>query len=72
MTVGQILSRARKKLGKKQSEIAGVLGKSQPTIHEWETDKSLPRTDEVREVARVYGVKPEQLLPKKPRAKAAS
>lgn len=71
MTVGEVLSRARKRLGKKQSEIAALLDKSQPTIHEWETDKSLPRTDEVREVARVYQVKPEQLLPKKPRTKAA-
>lgn len=71
MTVGEVLSRARKRLGKKQSEIAALLDKSQPTIHEWETGKSLPRTDEVREVARVYGVKPEQLLPKLPRNKEA-
>lgn len=71
MTVGERLSLARKRLGKKQSEIAALLGKTQPTIHEWETDKSLPRTDEIREVARVYGVEPEQLLPRKPRTKAS-
>lgn len=74
MTVGERLSRARMRLGKKQSEVAALLDKSQPTIHEWETDKSLPKTDEIREVARVYGVRPELLLPKlprKPRKKAS-
>ena len=72
MTVGQILSRARKKLRKTQGEIASELGKTQPTIHEWESDKSLPRTDEVRDVARVYALEPEQLLPRsKRKARAA-
>ena len=74
MTVGQVLSRARKKLGKKQNEIVALLAKrgvqkTQPTIHEWESDKSLPRTDEVRDVAAVYQVNPEQILPRKRRAK---
>jgi transcriptional regulator with XRE-family HTH domain len=63
MTVGQRMRRARKKLGKTQAEMAAEVGREQPTIHEWETDKSLPRTADVRKVAQAYGLRPEQLLP---------
>lgn len=76
MSVGATLLRARKRLRLKQSDIVALLAKrgvqkTQPTIHEWESDKSLPRTDEIRDVAAVYDVEPEQLLPKKRRTKVA-
>lgn len=63
MTVGERLRKARKKLKKTQAEIAGELGKTQPTVTAWESDQTLPHTADVRAVARAYGLKPEQLLP---------
>ncbi len=63
MTVGERLRKAREKRGLSQSQVAERLSKTQPTIHEWESDKSLPRTAEVRAVAEVYGLRPEMLLP---------
>ncbi len=63
MTVGERLKKARERLGKTQAEVAAELGCTQPTIHAWESDDNLPRTKEVRAVATVYGLKPEQLLP---------
>lgn len=65
MTVGERLRSAREKLKKTQREIAEELGKAQPTIHAWESDQTLPKTDEIRTVAAVYGLKPEQLLPER-------
>lgn len=43
--------------------MAAELGKTQPTIQAYESDKALPRTEDVRAVAKAYGLKPEQLLP---------
>jgi transcriptional regulator with XRE-family HTH domain len=65
MTIGERLRKAREKLEKTQKQIADELGKKQPTIHAWESDQTLPKTDEVRAVAAVYGLKPEQLLPER-------
>lgn len=63
MTVGERLRKARLKLGKRQCDIADELGCSQPTVHGWEADKFLPETERIRDVAKAYGVQPEQLLP---------
>lgn len=63
MTVGQRLKRARKAQGKTQAEIADELDRTQPTVSAWETDEALPRTDEIRAVARVYRLRPEEILP---------
>lgn len=63
MTVGERLRKAREKLEKTQSQIAGELGLTQPTVHAWEVDRTLPRTEDIRAVAKAYGLKPEQLLP---------
>jgi transcriptional regulator with XRE-family HTH domain len=63
MTVGERLKRARTRLDKTQAEIAAEVGCQQPTVHEWETDKAVPKTRDVRKVARAYGLRPEQLLP---------
>lgn len=63
MTVGERMKAARERLGKTQLQVAEELGKKQPTVHAWESGQTLPRTEEVRAVAKVYGLKPEQLLP---------
>ncbi len=63
MTIGEELRKARAKLGKTQLQIATELGKSQPSVQQWESDATLPRTEDVRAVAKAYGLDPEQLLP---------
>jgi transcriptional regulator with XRE-family HTH domain len=63
MTVAERLRTAREKLGKTQLEIAEAVGKKQPTVCAWESGDTLPKTDEIRLVAKAYGLKPEQLLP---------
>lgn len=65
MTVGERLREARKRIDKTQAEIAEIVGRTQPTVHAWESDQTLPRTEEVRVVAKAYGLKPEQLLPER-------
>lgn len=64
MTVGQRLRKARLKLNLRQLDIADKLGCTQPTIHAWESDATLPRTEDIRDVAAAYGLDPEHLLPK--------
>jgi transcriptional regulator with XRE-family HTH domain len=64
VTVGALMRAARTKLKKTQSEIAAELGCTQPSVANWENDHTLPRTEEVRTVAKVYGLRPEQLLPR--------
>lgn len=63
--VHQVLREARERLGKTQTEVAGELGVTQPLIAKWERGEGLPRTEDVRDVARVYRLKPEQLLPER-------
>lgn len=63
MTVGERLRKARTKLKKTQADMAELIGCTQPSIHDWESDRVLPRTQDVRRVAKAYGLEPEQLLP---------
>lgn len=46
-----------------QSDVAEMIGVAQPMIARWEADNASPPTKKVRKVARVYGLKPEQILP---------
>ena len=64
MTIGETLRKARRKLRKRQLDIAVELGCTQPTVQAWESDKYQPRSKLVRAIAKAYGVKPEVLLPK--------
>lgn len=54
-------SRAASKLT--QADIAAEVEVTQPLIARWEADKASPPTHLVRKVARVYKLKPEQILP---------
>lgn len=60
-TPGELMREARDARGKTQTEIAEELGVSQVMVSKWEADQARPR--KVRTVAKVYGLKPEQLLP---------
>lgn len=62
-TTGALMRKAREKLGKSQADIAKELGKTQPTISEWEAGTAHPRVDDLRRVARVYGLRLAQLIP---------
>ena len=63
LTFGARLRKARQRLGKSQLAIARELGKTQPTIHGYETDQAHPHLRDVRSVARAYGLRPAQLIP---------
>lgn len=54
---------ARKRLKKTQQQIADELDVPQPLVSRWEAGDGYPQTKDIRRVARVYGVKPERLLP---------
>lgn len=71
-TIGQVMRAARVACGKSQAEIAKELGKTQPTVSEWESDSTLPDTRDVRSVAESYGLHPMQLLPERRRAERAA
>lgn len=62
-TTGEIMRAARDRLGKSQAQIADELGVTQPLIAKWEAGRSSPRTEDVRRVAAVYGIKPDLLIP---------
>lgn len=62
-TPGAIMQAARKRAKKSQADIAAELGVTQPLIVKWERDRSRPRTEDVRRVAKVYGIKPDLLIP---------
>lgn len=59
----EVMRAAREKAGKTQQEIADEVGVTQPLIHKWESGDGFPRTEDIRRVAKAYGVKPDQLIP---------
>lgn len=59
----ELMKAARERQGKTQSQIAAELGVTQPLIAKWEAGDGLPQTKDIRNVARVYRLRPEQLLP---------
>lgn len=71
MTVGERLRKARKKLGKRQLDIAEEVGVKQPTVFAWEADDCLPEAAKIRDVAKAYGIDPIDLLPKTPKRASA-
>lgn len=59
----ELMRAARERADKTQAQIADELGVTQPLIAKWEKGDGLPKTEDVRRVARAYGLKPEQILP---------
>lgn len=72
MTIGELLRKARKKLKKRQVDIAEEVGVTQPTVFAWEDDQCLPEAAKIRVVAKAYDVNPIDLLPRTAKKKAAS
>lgn len=62
---GELMRAARKRSGKNQADIAEELGVTQPCVFSWESDKTSPRTADLSRVAKAYGLKPQQLIPRK-------
>ena len=71
-TPAECMRAARDKAGKTQADIAHELGVTQPLIAKWEAGDALPRTEDVRKVAKAYGLKPEQILPQEDKSEKAS
>ena len=53
---------ARKKAGLSQADVAEKFGISAASVCQWETGKSLPRTDKLVEIATLYGCTVDELL----------
>jgi len=64
MTVGEKLRKQRRRMKKRQRDIAKAVGVTQPTVHAWESDKWSPRVEQIRDVAKAYGLEPADLLPR--------
>lgn len=69
MTIGDILRRARRKLKKRQKDIADEVGCSQVAVQGWESNKWLPEGGRIRAVANAYKIDPLILLPQPKRRK---
>lgn len=61
--VGQRMREARKRRGKSQEQTAKELECTQPTVAAWESGRTLPRVEDLRRVARTYGMRPLDLIP---------
>ena len=48
--------------GKTQKEVAGVIGVSAPTFHEWCSAKKTPRMDKVEKLANYFGILKSDLI----------
>lgn len=62
MTLGEKLQRLRKGSGLSQEELAGQLTVSRQAVSKWELDESMPDTDNVVQLARLFGVSCDYLL----------
>lgn len=62
MSLGSSLSKARKKRGLTQEEVAEHLGVSRQTISKWEVDETLPDICQFKHLAQLYRVTLDELL----------
>lgn len=53
---------ARKKAGFSQTYVAEKLGISAPSVCQWETGKTMPRSSMLARIADLYGCKIDELL----------
>ena len=64
MQTGQIIMKLRNEAGYTQAQLADALFVSRDLISKWETGKRLPEYKMILEIAKVFTVDPEMLLPK--------
>ena len=62
MTLGQRISLYRKKLNISQEELGARLGVSRQAVSKWETGTADPSTSNLLALAKLFGVRPEELL----------
>lgn len=56
------IKKFREKKGITQQELAAVLGVGQSTVAMWESNKSLPRVDTLKAIAKALGCTIDELL----------
>ena len=62
MTLGENLKRLRTEKGLSQEEVAGQLFLSRQTVSKWENNQAEPGVENLKALARLYGVTLDQLL----------
>ena len=56
MTIGEKIQRCRKGQKMSQEELAGKLGVSRQAVSKWELNESIPDTENVIELGKIFGV----------------
>ena len=69
---GQLIQQMRKERGMTQAELAGRLRVTDKAVSRWETDESLPDTEKISQLCRIFGVSADDLLLDKPPETSAS
>ena len=62
MRLGEKLQRLRKKSGLSQEQLAAQLTVSRQAVSKWELDETMPDTDNIIQLARIFGVSCDYLL----------
>ena len=62
MTIGEKIALRRRNAGLSQEALAVQLGVSRQAISRWETNESLPDTEKVLQLCRIFGVSADDLL----------
>ena len=66
MTIGEKIALRRRSAGLSQEALAGQLGVSRQAVSRWETNESLPDTEKILQLCRIFGVSADDLLLDKP------
>lgn len=64
MTLGNRLAHLREKTGISQERLGELLGVTRQTVSSWETDKLLPKPENLRALCRCFRVEYEYFSPK--------
>ena len=64
MQTGQIIMKLRSEAGYTQNQLADLLFVSRDLISKWETGRRMPEYQMILEMAKLFSVDPETLLPK--------
>ena len=66
MTIGEKIALRSRSAGLSQEALAGQLGVSRQAVSRWETNESLPDTEKILQLCRIFGVSADDLLLDKP------
>lgn len=62
MTMGQKIQQLRKSKGLSQEELSSMITVSRQAISKWELDESVPDTDNIVQICKIFGVSADYLL----------